>query len=108
MQTDFNIFRDKHLYRISEIADQTGIPRDNVYRQLKQMKIPYTKLNPEGRTQFYLGSHINKVLRLNRSEDWQIFFLIRLFFPINQKYIYVVYIQFIGESYITLVFFNLN
>ncbi len=69
MQTDFNIFQDKKLYRISEIAVQTGIPRDNVYRQLRIMKIPYTKLNPEGRTQFYLGSDINKVLRLNRSED---------------------------------------
>ena len=66
---DFNIFDNNKLYRISEIANQIGRPRDNVFRELKKMKIPHTKLNPEGRTQLYLCSDINKVLRLNRSED---------------------------------------
>lgn len=69
MQTDFNIFDEKQFYRISKIAELTGHHRDEVYRQLKILNIPFTKLNPEGRTQLYVGSHLNKIFRLNRSED---------------------------------------
>tara|TARA_R100000655_G_scaffold103326_1_gene149705 strand:+ start:197 stop:406 length:210 start_codon:yes stop_codon:yes gene_type:complete len=62
---DFNIFKDNHLYKISEIAKQTGAHKLTVYRQLKNKKIPYTKLNPEGRTQLYRGKHLNKIFTVN-------------------------------------------
>ena len=69
MKTNFKIFEDKNLYTCKQIADKIGSHKLTVYNLLKKMKIHHTKLNPNGRTQFYLGSHINKVLRLNRSED---------------------------------------
>ena len=67
MSNNFKIFTDKKLYTIKEIADQTGSPKLTVYNLLKKMKIHHTKLNPDGRTQFYLGSDINQILFKNSS-----------------------------------------
>ena len=67
MKTNFKIFEDKNLYTCKQIADKTGSHKLTVYNLLKKMKIHHTKLNPDGRTQFYLGSDINQILFKNSS-----------------------------------------
>lgn len=67
MKTNFKIFEDKNLYTCKQIADKTGSHKLTVYTLLKKMKIHHTKLNPNGRTQFYLGSDINQILFKNSS-----------------------------------------
>ena len=67
MKTNFKIFEDKNLYTCKQIADKIGSHKLTVYTLLKKMKIHHTKLNPDGRTQFYLGSDINQILFKNSS-----------------------------------------
>ena len=67
MKTNFKIFEDKKLYTLKQIADKTGSHKLTVYTLLKKMNIQHTKLNPEGRTKFYLGSDMNKILINNSS-----------------------------------------
>ena len=67
MKTNFKIFEDKNLYTCKQIAYKIGSHKLTVYNLLKKMKIHHTKLNPDGRTQFYLGSDINQILFKNSS-----------------------------------------
>ena len=67
MKTNFKIFEDKNLYTCKQIADKIGSHKLTVYNLLKKMKIHHTKLNPDGRTLFYVGSDINEILIKNSS-----------------------------------------